>query len=272
MDKRISIHVCTRDRPQELSLLLLSLLNQSYTAWDIVLIDEGQQPVLKNHVVACLFNQVQKDGHHVNTFLNPQPMGVCHARNLALEKDYFNNKFVCRVDDDVILCNEYLSVLMRTIEQGYDIASGVTPTMFTADYKRSDTFVKDIANKKEFDKEGNIIKYGDDCGVLYDFDFIKPAHEFRSCALFNKKCLHLRYPTNLSPVGFREECFMSFQALAEGLTIGVNTSAVAWHLVSPQGGCRFPDYQDKVQSDHKYFLRWAKRLYKNNAKFRNLFK
>ena len=268
---RISVQICCRDRHSECALLLQSLRQQSFRNWDLVIIDECQTPLLMNHFVNCLINRIRYEGHYVFVFNNMFRQGVCFARNLALEKDYFNNEYILRVDDDVILESDYIMRLFDVIEKGYDIASGVTPSLNLSPVERE--IKMQILNRKEFDKEGNIIKYGDDCGGLFMESRILPAHEFRSCALFRSKIFErLKYEKNLSPVGFREEAFLSFRALALGYKIGIDTGAVAWHLQTPSGGCRYPDYAEKVKSDDSYFKDWAKKFYLGSRRFRDAIK
>jgi len=72
-------------------------------------------------------NKIKLEGHGLNIIKNELKLGVCNARNLLIEKDYFDNDFVCRLDDDVILEWDYLSRMTRVLEIGYDIASGITP-------------------------------------------------------------------------------------------------------------------------------------------------
>ncbi len=262
-NKRITIHVATRNRHTELALLIQSLRTQTYTAWDIVIIDESKLMITASHVLTHLINRIKLENHCVKIYHNPSPSGVCDARNLAIKHDYFNNDYICRLDDDVIIEPDYLEKLVNVINEGYDIASGVTPLVGTIEFKRSIKHISPIINKKILDDEGNITYYGDDCGYSYNEHAILPAHEFRSNALMKKEVADkIKYPRNLSPVGFREECFYSFKSQIAGFNIGVDTQAIAYHLVSPAGGCRFPDYADKVNSDHTYFIKWVKQKFK----------
>ena len=256
---RITLHVCTRNRPTELALLLQSLRTQTFKNWDLVIIDESDYNLTDNHFLNCMLMRVYNEGHYVNICKNNLRLGVCNARNLAIEKDYFNNEFICRVDDDVVLESNYLEKLLKVIKKGYDIASGVTPSMFNPIVERDVKHVKPIINRKLLDHEFNIVKYGDDCGVGYLSEDVISADEFRSCALMKKEVVQqVKYENNLSPVGFREEAFFSFRARQKGFKIGVNTKAIAWHIQCPSGGCRYPDYMQKVQSDDNYFRKWIK--------------
>ena len=262
-NKRITIHIATRDRHSELALLLQSLRTQTYRYWDLVIGDESQTPVNNCHFLVSLFNRIKLEKHYVNTFNNDLKLGVCNIRNKIIENDYFDNPFSLRLDDDVILEPDYIEKLLKVIDLNFDIASGVTPLLGASNLSRDIGQIDGIINKKVLDDKGNIIVHGDDCGCMYNSEKILLAHEFRSNALIKKEVTdRIKYEINLSPVGFREEAFFSFRAQMEGFKIGVNTKAIAWHLVAPSGGCRFDDYGDKVVSDDRYFKKWIKEKYK----------
>jgi len=265
---RISIHIATKDRHSEVSLLLQSLREQSYQDWDIVMCDESQTPIDSCEFLVMLINKIREEGHHVNVFRNDLSRGVCHVRNLLLENDYFKNPLILRLDDDVVLEADYIQKLVDVIHLGYDIASGVTPSFRHPLVKRENTFVKPIINAIETDDVGNITKFGDDCGIGYIEDDIIPTHHFRSCALFKSKVFDkIKYPTNLTPVGFREESFISIEALLAGYKLAVHTGAIAWHFQTMSGGCRYPDYTEKVQTDDKTFQEWFKKKFQKHGDF-----
>jgi len=235
-NKRISLHIATRNRPSELALLLQSLRTQSIQNWDLVICDESQKPMQTNFIIDRILNQIRIENHYVHIFHNSDRFGICNARNLLIEKDYFNNQLICRLDDDVIIENNYLELLYNVIKEGYDIASGITPALGIPTQKRKIKTVLPTINKKEFDEENNLIKQNDDCG--YDYlekcQEVIPTHEFRSCAMMRKQVTDaIKYPDNLSKIGFREEGFFSTKAIQYGFKIGININAKALHFQSP---------------------------------------
>jgi len=255
----ISIHITTKDRPAELALLLQSLRTQTYQDWDLVILDESDNKIENFFHISMLFNRICLEGHGLNIIKNERSYGVCAARQKLIDEDYFENDFICRLDDDVIIESDYLERLMNVLKKGYDIASGVTPSLGNPGLIRQNYRIDPIINKKEIDQDGYLVVNNDDCGVRYLDEGIYTTHEFRSCALFKKEVFKkINYPKNLSVVGFREEGFISLSAQMEGFKIGVDVQAIAWHFQSPLGGCRYPDYPQKVQSDDKYFKKWIK--------------
>jgi GT2 family glycosyltransferase len=196
--------------------------------------------------------------------------GVSRARQAIVDwametgdYDYF-----LRVDDDVILEPDYIERMLKVIEGGYDIASGVTVAMAQPFFKRDPVHLKGIINRVVLNDDGSYFWNGDDCGMEYIDSVILPAHHFRSCALIKKE-VHKKikyYPTKLSMNGFREEQIFSYKALMEGFRIGVDTGAKNYHLICPSGGER--DTMNQVPYNQKVLEEFTK---ENKDKLNNLF-
>ena len=118
-----AILINTRDRQKELNQLLDSLNLQTYKDFDIFILDDSSTPIVKKENLTKTKNKI---------FLkrSEEHLGVSAARqeivDFALKKKY---RYFCRLDDDVILEQDYLERLINVINQGFDIASGVTPTI-----------------------------------------------------------------------------------------------------------------------------------------------
>jgi len=262
-DKRITIHICSRDRHTELALLLQSLRTQTYQNFDIIIFDDASGTPIQNcYFINYLINRLKLENHKVKIIRNNLSFGCCYARNKCIEEDDFENEFTCRLDDDVILNFDYLEKLLKVIENGYDIASGVIPHLSFPELIREIKFVGNIINEHKLDNEGNLIKNNDDCGCCYIESNIIPTHQFRTNALYKSK-IHskVKYPDNLTSVAFREEGFFSLKAIIEGYKIGINTKAIAYHLQTPSGGNRRPDYNDCVRIDDETFRKWIKQMF-----------
>ncbi|MFW6243165.1 MAG: glycosyltransferase family 2 protein, partial [bacterium] len=263
LKNRISIHIVTKDRPLPLYGLLQSLRNQTYKKFDVVILDDcSNVPYIQFEHIAFLCNRLRVEGHGVLLKRNNIPKGVCGARNKCMEEDSFDNEFICRVDDDVLLEPDYLEKLMKVINHGYDIASGVTPHVGYPEFIRDERFVKPIINKSIVGKD---LKIGDECGYQYLHEDIIPTPHFRSCALYRKN-IGVKYEEGLTFTGFREELFFSLRAILKGLKIGVNTKAIAWHAQALSGGCRTSNYAQNVSFDEEKFIKWFKKINDENPK------
>ncbi len=270
-EKRITVHLATKDRHSELALCLQSLRTQTVQDWDLILSDESKTPITTCYFLTYIINRIKLEGHRVKLIRNEISKGVCHIRNKLIEEDKYNNPLTLRLDDDCILENDYIEKLMEVIDKGYELASGIIPLLSQPELVREIKFVKPIINKHKFDKEGNLIMQNDDCGFAYIEKEILPTHQFRTNCLYkseiNKK---VKYPSNLTFTSFREEGFFSIKTILEGYTIGVHTGAVAFHLATPSGGVR-PDnpqlYVQNVQLDNQTFLEFMKKQFEEKGDF-----
>jgi len=269
MENRITIHLATKDRHTELALVLQSLRTQTNQNWDLIIIDDASgTPVTNAYFLNSIMNRMKLENHKIKLIRTGTSFGCCFARNKCIEEDDFGNPLTLRLDDDILIEPNYIDKLLEVIDAGYDMASGVIPHVNIPEVKREIKFVGDVINKKEFDDEGNIIKYGDDCGYCYIEDKILLTPEFRTNCLYkseiNKK---VKYPNGISNVAFREEGHFSMRAILEGYSIGVNTAAVCYHLATPSGGNRCQDYHQKVQIDNEVFYKWMKQMFKKHGNF-----
>jgi GT2 family glycosyltransferase len=261
------MHVCTNNRPTEVCLLLESLRKQTIQNWDLILLDDGSKnPIQNDQVFQRLINRIRLEKHCVKVIRNNEKTGVCNARNKCIEEDDFDNKYVCRVDDDVVLEKDYLERLLNVIKLGYDMSSGITPPIFQPEIKRRTNSVKPIINEIEYDDKGNLLHLGDDCGYSYFDKEIIPAHHLRSCFMYKKEVTDegLRYEKGIS--NFREETFFCVRAMFEGFTMAVDTGAVVYHFISSTGGCR-PDYKKFIQLDENTFKKFMNNMWHKDKKY-----
>lgn len=271
MNKRISIHITTKDRHSEVAILLQSLRSQTYKDFDVLIMDDASgTPLEQCYFALYLINRLRLEGHTVRLFRQDYSRGVCHARNKLIEVDTLGNDYVCRLDDDCIPQPDYLEKLVEVLDKGeYDLVSGVIPLLAQPELKREMRFVKPVINKHEINSEGDLVLNKDDCGYCYISDAVIPTHQFRTNALYKRALTDsgVRYPDYLTKVGFREEGFFSFEAQLRGFKLAVRTGAVAYHLQCPSGGCRSTTYSQDVALDDKTFRTWIKGQYKKRGAF-----
>jgi len=242
MRNEVAILINTKDRPTELALLLQSLRTQTFQGFDVFIMDDASGSHLMNyHFFNCVINRLKVENHLVFMMRTEFSEGVNKARQKIVDWALpFGYKYFARVDDDVVLERDYLERLMKVIDEGYDLASGVTVPMLTPVFKRDPKYLKGVINRIVLDEKGNYIFNGDDCGIEYTHSEILPCHHFRSCALYKTE-IHEKanyMPTRLSKHGFREEQIFSYRILMSGFKMGVDTGAVNYHQMTPSGGER----------------------------------
>lgn len=268
---RIAIMIGYRDRPTELALLLESLWHQTYKDFDIFISDDcSGSPINQYHFLMCVINKLNDLGNHVFYSRNDFNLGVSKNRQKLVDwvKETSDYPLMSRIDDDVILEPNYFEILMRTIKEGWDLVTGVTPFVGQSQFKRESRFIQPVGNKVILDKEGNFLFNGDDFGIQYNDEAVIPIHHFRSCALYKTK-IHdqVSYDSRLTKHGFREEEILSFKLIVAGFKMVVNTSAIAWHLLTPSGGERFSDSNELIKLNEQVLKEFTKELYQKHGDF-----
>jgi len=263
--------VCTKDRPTEIALLLQSLRMQTFTNWDLYIYDDrGGVPIQNIYFVQTVISRLKLDNHVVTIWRNEIPYGVTRLRRMMVDKimEVGNGDCILRLDDDNLLEPDYIERLVKCLDEGYDIASGLVPHCSAPFIKRDISFVKPFISDVRLNEKGEIIYFGDDCGCEYLQKEIIPSPNFRSMALI-KKTVHekVKYEDNLGFCSYREEQFFSFRAILEGFKICVDTGAIAYHLNCPSGGERTQNYYSGLQTNHELLNRFCQRTFAEKGDF-----
>lgn len=257
--ERVAVVIATKDRPTEITLLLQSLINQTYQEFDVFIVDGSQTPIIPN----CIFfnrmiTHLRITKHKVVVTREELP-GVCQARNqlAKLAKDY---EWHFRVDDDSILEPDVLERLIKLTGDSIGAIGGVVPLFGQPVFTRNIDLIKPIASKIETDTEGNITKLGDDLGYNYNINEVVETDHVRSSFLYRYSAwLKVNgFPIEYGLSGFREESDFSLKLKMEGYKLLVDTGAIIWHNVCAIGGVRAQDYADRVRVGDELFRRKVK--------------
>ena len=268
---KIDIMLVSKDRPSEIGILLESLRHQEFKKWDLYIMDDRSgTPYTQYHFIQCLINQLKLEGHNVIMLRNDIPYGVTRLRQIVVDKimDIGEGNCIARLDDDNVFSSDYFLRLVKCLEQGYDIASGLVPPCGQPTIKREIKYVKPFISDIKMNDKGELIQFGDDCGYQYIEKEILPSVSFRSMALMRKE-VHkkVKYEDNLGFCSFREEQFFSFRALVEGFKICVDTGAIAYHLNTPSGGERTKDYYDNLNRNHEILNKISQKMHEEHGDF-----
>lgn len=270
-EHKVDIMLCTKDRPSEVALLLQSLRSQTFQNWDLYIYDDRSgQPIQQHSFLQMIISRLKLENHVVTIWRNDIPLGVTRLRQMMVEKilEVGNGDCILRLDDDNLLNEDYIERLVNCLDMGYDIASGLVPHCAVPFIKREIKFVKPFISDIRLDDKGNIIYFGDECGMEYIEKEVIPTVSFRSMALI-KKDVHkkVKYEDNLGFCSFREEQFFSFRALLEGFSIAVDTGAIAYHLNTPSGGERTQNYYGGLQTNNELLNRFTQKIYAEKGDF-----
>lgn len=267
---RIDIQICTKDRWAELGMLLQSLRTQTHCCWDIQIVDGSQTPMMQSNFIPHMLNRLKLEGHDVKIARDALP-GVCSVRNQCHRMG--SNPLVLRIDDDSVVQPDFIEQLLKAMPNEEIGAVGcVVPTLQGPPTVRNSELFKDRKMSKiTIDKDGTITEIGDDLWAEYTEPGIFEVDHVRSSFMMWRddadKIIEKYgelYDTAYGLTGFREETDVSLKLKMMGKKLLVNTAAIAFHLRTPSGGVRAPDYAERCAMGDERLRRQVKKWAKEN--------
>ena len=169
MTKKISIIIPVYNAEKYLERCLMSIIDQSYQDFEIILINDGSTD---NSLNIC--NQFSEKDKRIKVYTKKNG-GVSSARNYGIKKVITD--YVCFIDSDDFISNDYLIILYSNI---YDTNSDISVCGFIKYYKDEQVGDQKIQNKIIFDKKSaydamisNKQYAGYVWNKLYKFEIIK---------------------------------------------------------------------------------------------------
>lgn len=119
---RVSVVIPTRNRPKDLADLLLTIFNQSYPPFEVIIVDDSPISSAKQVVnsVSSKFNSISYKLRHVKGSGD----GLPAARNLGVK--FSEGDVILFLDDDTLLHQNAISILATFLKDN-PIAVGVQP-------------------------------------------------------------------------------------------------------------------------------------------------
>ncbi|MFT5112760.1 MAG: glycosyltransferase involved in cell wall biosynthesis [Parasphingorhabdus sp.] len=108
----ITVAVCTRNRPDEFTRCLKSILNLSYPNYEVVVIDNAP----KNDTVQLLI----ESNYPAVRYIRELTPGLSHARNAALAAA--KGRIVAFTDDDAVADKNWLTAIARTFAASTEVS------------------------------------------------------------------------------------------------------------------------------------------------------
>ncbi len=255
---RIEIGIPTKDRYDQLALLLWSLLEQDYKDWDVTIIDDSEERVDIREIsfILPMLKRMDYAGHEwrVN-FGKKKGPHYCHQQVL----DETRHPWIFRVDDDCILDRAVLSNLVKAWEELDDGKLGAIGPIVTDSALHPDVRVLPIGwrSYKKFQGkvESNGMNYGDNQWRLHpDNEYQEVQHIYSSFLYRADVGKEVGYNLDYNVVGHREETDFSYSIHKKGYKLFIQPSALVWHLRNPKGGIRTYDQTSLWADCHRIFL------------------
>lgn len=125
MKNVISIIIPVYNQEKYLAETLNSVLNQSYSNWECILVNDGSA----DNSVSVINQYLAKDNRF--SFINSENKGVSHARNLALKQ--VKGDYILFLDGDDIIHPEKLQMAISNFEQNTDLSIVFNTTNYFQD-------------------------------------------------------------------------------------------------------------------------------------------
>ena len=108
-DISISVLMPVYNSEKFLEETVQAVINQSYTDWELILVDDGSTDNSKE-----ICTKLMNDDKRIKYILQ-ENLGVSHTRNVALENA--QGKYIVFVDSDDLIHEDYLKILINSIEK-----------------------------------------------------------------------------------------------------------------------------------------------------------
>jgi ADP-heptose:LPS heptosyltransferase len=281
---RIEVGVPTKDRYENLALLLWSLCEQNFKDFDITIIDdsENRTDIRELNYMGHILKRLDKNGNQWRVeFGRKKGPHWCHQQII----DGARNPLIYRVDDDCILDRNCLQELVNTYED-LSIKEGVLlhkkigavgPIVLDPSVDPNLEYLP--LRYQSFKKyQGKV----DECGVNFGEhqwrrhpdDELQDVQHLYSSFLYSKEVADKigGYDLEYDLPGHREETDFTLRLWKTGLRLVVNPKALVWHLRAPQGGIRaFKDNQLWANCQERFIKKFNFRTEKNQEKVFKIF-
>lgn len=109
----VSVYVTTKDRPQLLSRALKSVVEQTYSRLDIIVVDDGSNEFnhQKNHEIVNSFDK------EIRYIYNPESKGACYSRNKAILIS--KGEFITGLDDDDMFATNRIELFVDAWDDSF---------------------------------------------------------------------------------------------------------------------------------------------------------
>ena len=247
LSERIGLHVLTRNRPEYLYGLLITIWRQTIQNWDLVIVDNSDEWVEEKKYIRDIVERIRLEGHRVIVHRNMDAelrTNIGGSRNLAIEMD--DCEFCCRIDDDSLLEPDWLERLYTIIIKDEKIGGvgGLVPYTGIQYYRQTPRPFNPI-----FKDKNEQWQFSDDGHFRFEGEEVIESHHLRSSFMFRRKAAIEAgmHDVNYGSTGFREETDICLKMIDKGYKLYTDIQALAWHMFAFSGKDRQDKGEQKMQ-------------------------
>lgn len=265
LDARVTVIVPTKDRPKTLHGFLCSMAAQTYKDWELVIIDDSEDPEWHRNQGAdptrLLFEVLAGMGHRVRV-VRGGGLGIPAAYDLGLQM--CETPLALRQEDDQVLESDYLEILVNEYDRistkvpqallgrGVGAIAGLDLNprgrMFRGPVINPDSLKNYFFWGRGLNNEAGLIPDDDQRSPVVSKFAAYRVFVLHGMWLFNVAALQEAggFSKILGTLGHREETEASLRLEWEGWSLWLAPKAVAYHLEAG-GGSRI---QSKARWTH----------------------
>jgi len=245
---KIEIGVPTKDRYEQLAMLLWSFCEQTHKDWDVTIVDDSEnvRDIRELPFILPILKRMNLEGHQWRVKFG-RKKGPHWSHQLVVDET--RHPYIYRVDDDCILDRNALSDLVLAWEQ---LESSGTKVGAIGPIVLDPTFPPELKylplGFRSFKKyQGKIdecgINYGDHQWRMHPDSELQEVEHIYSSFLYSADVANKigGYDLEYNVVGHREETDFTYRMFKNGYKLFIQPKSLVWHLRNPFGGIRTYD-------------------------------
>jgi len=246
----ITVIISTRGRYHTtLPLCLMSILNQSYSPIEVILVDDNDVKEFYNIPINKEILKLFKLKNIDFSYFHGESKGQVYAQKIGIDNS--KTDWIFRTDDDNILESNVLEILSGNINEKVGALSGI--------------IISNIYNKlRKIEIHGDIYNKIEDIYSSFNIQMcgnqdnkIKKVEHLYSNYLFKKDIIKSDITLDFSPAGHREDTVFTHEIYRKGYDLVVNPKCIIYHLNEQKGGNR-THQNEQTNINEKKFIQKMK--------------